>query len=104
MIIGNPPYLETQEVPYSPRHFTCMDSGAIHAMCVERSLALCVRGGCYKHDSAPGLSVYSTYDHFAADVREKPRLLVLELLLETGEAVRYGKPSFNHLRICKATK
>ena len=25
-IIGNPPYLETQEVPYSPRHFACIDS------------------------------------------------------------------------------
>ena len=45
VIIGNPPYLEIREVPYSPRHFACIDSGAIHAMCIERSLALSVRGG-----------------------------------------------------------
>ncbi len=46
VIIGNPPYLETQEVPYSARHFTCEESGAIHAMCIERSLSLCMSGGC----------------------------------------------------------
>ena len=46
VIIGNPPYLETREVPYSTRHFTCEDSRAIHAMCMERSLALCVENGC----------------------------------------------------------
>ena len=46
VIIGNPPYLETREVPYSTRHFSCADSGAVHAMCIERSLALCMSGGC----------------------------------------------------------
>ena len=46
VIIGNPPYLETREVPYSTRHFTCEDSRAIHALCMERSLALSVRDGC----------------------------------------------------------
>ena len=46
VIIGNPPYLETREVPYLTRHFTCEDSRAIHAMCMERSLALCVENGC----------------------------------------------------------
>ncbi len=45
VIIGNPPYLETQEVPYSAWHFTCEESGAIHAMCIERSLSLCMSGG-----------------------------------------------------------
>ena len=46
VIIGNPPYLETREVPYSTKFFTTEDSGAIHAMCIERSLALCEREGC----------------------------------------------------------
>ena len=44
VIIGNPPYLETREVPYSAKHFKCEDSGAIHAMCIERSLTLCNKG------------------------------------------------------------
>ena len=46
VILGNPPYLETQEVPYSTRFFTTEDSGPVHAMCMERSLALCERDGC----------------------------------------------------------
>ena len=45
VIIGNPPYLETREVPYSTRHFACEEAGAIHGMCIERSLDLCGRGG-----------------------------------------------------------
>ena len=46
VIIGNPPYLETREVSYSTKFFTTTDSGAIHAMCIERSLALCKIDGC----------------------------------------------------------
>ncbi len=46
VILGNPPYLETREVSYSTRFFTTTDSGAIHAMCTERSLALCKKDGC----------------------------------------------------------
>ncbi len=46
VILGNPPYLETREVPYSTRYFAAEESGAIHAMCIERGLALCIRDGC----------------------------------------------------------
>ena len=46
VIIGNPPYLETREVFYSTRHFACEDTGAIHAVCIERSLMLGARRGC----------------------------------------------------------
>ena len=45
VIIGNPPYLETRQVPYSTRHFACEGAGAIHGMCIERSLELSVEGG-----------------------------------------------------------
>ena len=45
VIIGNPPYLETREVPYSTRYFVTESSRAIHAMCIERSLSLCDRDG-----------------------------------------------------------
>ena len=45
VIIGNPPYLETRQVPYSTRFFLTSDTGAIHAMCIERSLALCGQAG-----------------------------------------------------------
>ena len=46
VIIGNPPYLETREVPYLTRHFACDSSRAIHALCIERSLTLCVNSAC----------------------------------------------------------
>ena len=46
VIIGNPPYLEIGEVPYTLRHFFTRGSRAIHAMCVERGLILCSRNGC----------------------------------------------------------
>ncbi len=37
VIIGNPPYLESREVDYDLKYFRCLDSKAIHAMCIERS-------------------------------------------------------------------
>lgn len=40
VVIGNPPYLESREVDYSPRGFRCEGTRAIHAMCIERSLSL----------------------------------------------------------------
>ena len=46
VIIGNPPYLETREVPYAIKHFAAIDSRAIHALCIERSVALGENDGC----------------------------------------------------------
>jgi hypothetical protein len=40
IIVGNPPYLEAREVVYKPRGFVTLESGAIHAMCIERALHL----------------------------------------------------------------
>jgi hypothetical protein len=39
-------YLEIREVDYGLKNFTCLDSGAIHAMCVERSERLLHKSGC----------------------------------------------------------
>jgi hypothetical protein len=39
-VIGNPPYLEMQQVDYKPKGYTTIECGAIHAMCIERSLSL----------------------------------------------------------------
>ena len=40
VILGNPPYLELRQVDYSPHGFKTGGSGAIHAMCIERSFKL----------------------------------------------------------------
>ena len=45
VIIGNPPYLEKRSIPYSVKYFVTESSGAVHAMCVERSIALCKKNG-----------------------------------------------------------
>ena len=46
VVIGNPPYLEMREIDYIPKNLTCIDSGAVHAMCIERSLHLLHQHGC----------------------------------------------------------
>jgi Eco57I restriction-modification methylase len=46
VIIGNPPYLELRQVNYMPHGYRSGDSGAIHAMCIERSVQLISRYGC----------------------------------------------------------
>lgn len=46
VIIGNPPYLEKREVSYDLKGFVSLDSGAVHAMCIERSSALLDKQGC----------------------------------------------------------
>lgn len=40
VVLGNPPYLETREVEYALKGFQTLESGAIHAMCMERGLQL----------------------------------------------------------------
>ena len=46
VIIGNPPYLEFSEVNYTTQqNYKCIESRAIHALCIERALNLCVEGG-----------------------------------------------------------
>lgn len=46
VIIGNPPYLEIREVQYEPIGFACLESKAIHAMCIDRGVALLHPKGC----------------------------------------------------------
>jgi hypothetical protein len=46
VIIGNPPYLEIREIDYGVKGYTCLASGAIHAMCIERSDQILREHGC----------------------------------------------------------
>ena len=47
VIIGNPPYLELNQVDYTPStNLTSYQTGAIHAMCMDGSLKLLNRQGC----------------------------------------------------------
>ncbi len=46
VVIGNPPYLEFREVDYGLHGYTCLDTGAVHALCIERSVSILDRLGC----------------------------------------------------------
>ncbi len=46
VIIGNPPYLERREIDYELKGYACLESSAIHAMCIERSAELLHKHGC----------------------------------------------------------
>ena len=72
VIVGNPPYLETREVSYSPRHFASEASRAIHALCIERGIALCKSNG--SMSMIVPLALVSTQ-----------RMVPLQHFLETGK-------------------
>ena len=40
VIIGNPPYLEIRQIEYKPIDLRTFESGAVHSMCMERSLSI----------------------------------------------------------------
>jgi hypothetical protein len=40
VVIGNPPYLERRQIEYEPKNYVSLDSGAVHAFCIERSIRL----------------------------------------------------------------
>ena len=77
VIIGNPPYLELREVDYSLQNYTCLDSAAIHAMCMERSAKLLTKQGCMS--MIVPLSLPSTQ-----------RMQVVQQFLEAGRNAWYA--------------
>jgi hypothetical protein len=77
VIIGNPPYLEVREVDYTVKNYACLDSGAIHAMCIERSARLLHKHGCMS--MIVPLSLPSTQ-----------RMEVVQQLLESGRNAWYA--------------
>ncbi|MCE2437789.1 MAG: SAM-dependent methyltransferase [Candidatus Latescibacteria bacterium] len=77
VILGNPPYLETRQVPYLTKHFSAQESGAIHAICIERSITLCKRNGCMS--MIVPLALVSTQ-----------RMTVLQVMLEDGRDCWYS--------------
>jgi len=77
VIVGNPPYLERREVHYELKNYDCLDSGAVHAMCVERSSHLLHGTGCLS--MIVPLSLPSTQ-----------RMQVVQRLLEHGRNAWYA--------------
>jgi hypothetical protein len=77
VIIGNPPYLEVREIDYSVKSYASLGSGAVHAMCVERSTVLLRQRG-WLSMIVP-LSLPSTQ-----------RMRVVQQLLEDGRDAWYA--------------
>ena len=77
VIIGNPPYLERREIEYGPRNYVSLDSGAVHAYCIERSMKLLHQNGCIS--MIVPLSLPSTQ-----------RMQVVQRLIETDHNTWYA--------------
>jgi hypothetical protein len=45
VIIGNPPYLEVRQIDYEPKQLRTYNTGAVHSMCIERSLQILTKNG-----------------------------------------------------------
>jgi len=45
VIIGNPPYLEVRQIDYQPKKLKTFSTGAVHSMCIERSLQILRKDG-----------------------------------------------------------
>lgn len=86
VIVGNPPYLEAGAVDYTPAPFLCQGSGAIHAMCLERSLHLLAPGGVLS--LIVPMSLVSTR-----------RMQIVRALLEQRRSVWYAHFSWRPARL-----
>ena len=82
VIIGNPPYLELNQVDYTPStNLTSYQTGAIHAMCMDGSLKLLNRQGCMS--MIVPLALVSTQ-----------RMQIIQNLLEKSHNVWYSNYSW----------
>ena len=77
VVIGNPPYLEFREISYRLRGYDTSDSGAVHAVCMERSNALLQTNG--SMSMIVPLALVSTQ-----------RMKVVQNILERGRSTWYA--------------
>ena len=77
VIIGNPPYLEKKQINYEPCGFVSWDTGAVHAVCMERGAALLSSEGTY--GMIVPMSLPSTQ-----------RMKTVQDILENGRSVWYS--------------
>jgi hypothetical protein len=81
IVVGNPPYLEIREVKYSLLNYQVRESGAIHALCIERGLRLLHRHGCMS--MIVPIALVSTQ-----------RMQPVQILLEKGHTTWYSHYSW----------
>ena len=77
IIIGNPPYLEIQQVSYVPLGFRTMETRTIHAMCIERCFGILQQTGCVS--MIVPMSLVSTQ-----------RMQIVRQIIEKGHDVWYS--------------
>jgi SAM-dependent methyltransferase len=86
VVLGNPPYLELRQVDYAPSGFACQSTGAVHALCVERSLEL------LRPDGWLGLVLPMA-------VASTQRMRPVQRLLEGGRSAWYAHFSWRPARL-----
>ena len=86
VIIGNPPYLEMRQIEYEPKGYKSFDTGAVHALCMERSVKLVNPLGAY--GMIVPLSLPSTQ-----------RMKVVQQMLEDGRDAWYANYSWRPAKL-----
>ena len=76
VIIGNPPYLEIRQIDYEPKGLETFSTGAVHSMCIERSLQILSNNG--NISMIVPLSIVCTQ-----------RMRIIQHLLETSRVTFY---------------
>jgi hypothetical protein len=77
VVIGNPPYLEKNQIDYKVLGMKTLDSGAVHNMCIERSLNIANPKGCLS--MIVPMALVSTQ-----------RMVVMQQLLEKNRSCWYA--------------
>jgi hypothetical protein len=86
VIIGNPPYLEQQQIHYSLRNFQTSETKAVHAMCIERSLSILSHQG--------GISMI-----LPLSIVSTQRMKIIQELLEKGRNAWYANYSWRPAKL-----
>ena len=86
VIIGNPPYLEMNQIDYEVRGYECGPRGPVHSLCVERSTVLLRHGG--RASMIMPLSLVSTQ-----------RMRNVQNVLERGKCVWYSNYSWRPAKL-----
>lgn len=89
VIIGNPPYLENKQINYSIDNYACLDSNAVHAYCIERSLNLLNKRG--NVSMIVPLAIVCTQ-----------RMIKIQQLLETNHSVWYSNYAWRPAKLFDA--
>jgi hypothetical protein len=86
VVIGNPPYLEFKQINYEVKGFATLETGAVHALCMER--AVCIKQPNGSIGMIVPLSIVSTQ-----------RMKTIQQIIEDGAITHYANFSWRPAKL-----